>query len=264
MHHGRNRFCPNKGLWVEGSSTGVAAIRFADILTQLTIADFDARCGFIGHLFEVLYECAEGVTVRCDQNRLAFGKSWLDGLCEVRQDALSGVFKGFAGGWALGVATADSLDGIFSVLGLHFGLVLALPVSVEALIEVPVFGDRGALNACTIHDELEGLLCADEAAGERDVDIVDTGDFYANRLGIELTLFREVDIHPTGEEIKGVPNGLGVSDEQESSLSISVHVRVSFRGQTRGCPASAGASLGVCYHRTNSGFEVYVGVIGGS
>jgi hypothetical protein len=57
---------------------------------------------------------------------------------------------------------------------------------------------------------------------------------------------------------------LRVSDEQESSLSISVHVRVSFRGQTRGCPASAGASLGVCYHRTNSGFEVCVAVIGGS
>ncbi len=200
----------------------------------------------------------------CDQDGLTFGKGWLDGLCEVWKNALRGVFKGLAGGWALSVATADSLDGIFSVLGLHFSLVFALPATVEALIEVPIFGHRGALDTGAIHHELEGLLCADEAAGERDVDIVDTGDFYANGLGIELALFREVDIYPTGEEIEGVPNGLRVSDEQESSLSISVHVRVSFRGQTRGCPASAGASLGVCYHRTNSGFEVCVAVIGGS
>jgi len=249
---------------MEGCTAGVVAIRFADVLTQLAIADFDARCGFIGHLFEVLHERSEGVSVGCDQDGLAFGEGWLDGLCEVWENALCRVFKGLACGWALSVATANSLDSIFSVLGLHLGFVLALPIAVEALIEVPVFGYRGALNPCAIHDELEGLLCADEAAGERDVDIVDTGDFHANGLGIELALFREVDVYPTGEEIEGVPNGLRVSDEQESSFSISVHVRVSFRGQTGGCPASAGASVAVCYHRTNSGFEMCVVCIGGS
>ena len=249
---------------MEGCTAGVVAIRFADVLAQLAIADFDAWCGFIGHLFKVFYESAEGVTVGSDKDSLTFCKGWLDGLSKVRQNALGGVFKGLATWWALGVATPDGLDSIFSVLGLHFGLVLALPVAVEALIEVPIFGNRRALNPCAIHDELQGLLCADEATGERDVDIVDTGDFHTNGFCIQLAFFREVDVYPAGEEIEGVPNGLRVSDEQQSSLSIGVHERGSFQGQTSDMSRIGGRRVRVCYHRTNSGFEMCVVCIGGS
>ena len=165
------------------------------------------------------------VTVCSDQDVFASGELRKDGLLPVREDSLSGEFKGLCvvSWWRNVVRASPNENLLIAPLLSCVVLVEALELAVVALVKCLVLGDWEVRLANLVLDDGERLLSALKSRG---VGVIEFGvrglETLSTELSLLLSFLRELDIDPAGDEVLLVPFRFSVAGEYECLYECSV------------------------------------------
>ena len=148
-----------------------------------------------------------------DEDILALSDVAEDGALKEGYGALLSHFEGFAVGGRHVVAAAPDVDLLFAVFGAHVVFVESGEVTVIAFVQCEIADGRD-VQGDGFEDEGEGSLGAGEGAGVGDIEAV-AAQTFAGTSSFFLAFGGEGHVHPAGEAVFEIPEGLAVSNESE-------------------------------------------------
>jgi hypothetical protein len=202
--------------------------------------DVQACDGFVADAVEVLDQGAQRVAVRGDQDRLAGLEIFLDVRLPVGQEPHQDILQAFSarqglaevripgvvGLGELGVVVEGRRRGVvgaapfhellFAVFGQCLGLVLALQCAVVAFVEAPVALDRDPAAVGLVQGDVRGVDGPLQQGGVEHVreDVVLHQQLTAAGC-FRAALVVQVNVHPAGEEVLGVPFAVAVAQQNQ-------------------------------------------------
>lgn len=157
--------------------------------------DVEVEDVLVGDGVEILHQCAEGVSVCCDDDVLSGLDLGCDDLVPVGDDPVDGDLEGFGRGkvllvdslvhllvsgvalvgllevgWADVEGTSPDLDLGVSILCCGLGLVESLKCSIVALVELPCLHHGDVVLVHSVEDVVESVDCPLEIGREGDVE----------------------------------------------------------------------------------------------